>query len=205
MLIDCDLSPTIRSEDEMRSELKLLLRDHFHLFEEVTVEHALFRRRRLRCDLVAIPRDDDFADLTIAFETKPLRSDCVDSTNYQVDAVRQAQDYVLSRIVDDRVDLEGLRGRRILACHLYPTPPHEDTYLRGMMALAGTNRVGRVVCGANENNRATRLSSLWAAGCFWERGKFTPHARGILAGKRKIGSQKFSILDELSALEGCRR
>lgn len=184
-------------EKPVRIELASYLESGFDVYEEVWLRHALFRERRLRCDLLAIPHDPDMADIILAFEVKYIE-DKWDSAFF-CKAVNQASDYIYATI---EPNLPEHAGKRVLAAFVFPWAGCRnsggDNLLRGIARMAGYHRVGigvRPGDGWRKNFMLECNADIWCGPNRW-----FVQARHILAGKRQIGSTKFSILEELEKL-----
>lgn len=179
------------AEAENVDVLRRVLNADFELFGEVSVRHALFRRRTLRVDLLGIPKAPELSDIALAFEVKghsewdiPRLAKCL----------KQASDYVLATI-EPAVGMELHAGKRVMAVFIYPSPSPADQFHLGMVHMASYHRVGTVGVGEQYRERPHILhcgEELWLTSRGWR-----ANARNVLAGKRQIGSQRFSILDEL--------
>lgn len=193
----------MRNETEVRAYLRQQLDKDFELHEEVCVRHSLFKRRRLRLDLLAIPRDPRLSDIALAFETKPDREWDIPLWS---EALKQASDYVLATV---EPDLKAHAGKRVMAVFVYPSPLEgladahhyiEDprlSFYAGMLHMAGYSRVG--IAKISSAYREIPLCLLvpnvvWISSRGWR-----ANARDILVGKRQLGSQRFPILEELAA------
>lgn len=197
----------MNTEQENKMLLASLIKSDFELFSEVWVRHPLFRNRRMRVDIVAVPRDEAMADIAFAFE---LKKD-VDALDVSwAKHLKQGADYVLSTIEPDatRPILTKHFGKRVMATFMFPGGPSntwhyssdpKDAWLAGMSHMASTFRVGTVqYSGYNGNPIALYCpNEVWVSGRGWRH-----DARNILVGKRQIGSQRFSILDELAGISG---
>jgi len=58
------------NERELRAELMTALSPAFECWEHVPVRHVIFENKVLTADVIAVPRDDAFGRLTLAFEVK---------------------------------------------------------------------------------------------------------------------------------------
>lgn len=199
---------TPASEEDVRRRLRVWLDPAFETHEEVVVRHALFRRRRLRVDVLAIPRDPAMSDIAIAFETK---SDRVWDTALWGQVLKQASDYVLSTV---EPELRGHAGKRVMATFVYPCPhwrgrgeseeggtclEGKEKLLAGMGHFAGYHRVG--MASAEQSSNHGRYLTLRLGVDVWNSWRgWHGHARNVLVGKRQLGSQSFPILDELKTL-----
>jgi hypothetical protein len=76
----------------------------------------------------------------------------------------------------------------------------EDAFLSGMAHMAGYHRVG--MARKSEDPRHPGIDLTFGPNDVWgtKRG-WRVHAYNMLVGKRQIGTQRFSILDELEAME----
>ena len=194
-----------RDEVQTRAHLRAMLESAFETFEEVDVRHALFRKRRLRVDVLAIPRDPGLSDLALAFETKGDRDWLIPT---YAEALKQASDYVLARV---EPKLAAHAGKPVMATFIYPAPrkvmePHPHRiepdkkifFLSGMAHMAGYHRVGTARMETLKRGPALVLSvneEIWNSHRGWR-----TNARNVLAGKRQLGSQRFPILEELATL-----
>lgn len=192
----------MRDERIAKDELLRLLRGDFEVFEEATVSHALFRHRVIRPDMLAIPVDERMSDIALAFEVKG-------DTDWDVPrlsaALKQASDYVLATVVPGG-PWDAHAGKRVMATFLYPAPSKmfspdlaaDEAYRRGMVHMAGYFRVGAAFASDRYGGRPLALEcpgEVWVKGRGWR-----ADARNILVGKRQIGSQRFSVLDELKRI-----
>lgn len=188
----------LRTEDEARDDLERLLARCFWTYREVNLRHALFRRRTLRADLIAIPKDQNMEDIAIAFECK---RDQDWSDGPLGPALKQAADYVLATI-EDPIVMPRFKGVPVMGSFLYEAPAcncNEGPSVKaiacsGMMHMAGLLRVG----GARPGRKG-RLTLSFGATVVWDERGWWANARNVLVGKRQIGSQRFPILDELRA------
>ena len=184
-------------EKATRRELIEALQPEFTCFEEVHLRPALFPRRVIRCDVLAIPVEFEFSGMTFAFEVKNPNDPA--DTSFWKRAIRQAADYVYATI-DPRPGLERLVGRRVSSAFVYPyllpTGINEGA-VRSYFELASYFRVGRV----SREPQGQRRLHMWMGNQIWrtDRG-FTPMARGALTGKRQLGSGKIDLLAELDGI-----
>jgi hypothetical protein len=189
-------------EDRRRRILCDKLGPHFEIFEEVWVRHPLFRRRRLRVDILAIPREVRYSSIAIGFEVKGYPDWDIPSLGT---ALKQASDYVLATIEPEAAIPDRLHGKRIMAAFVYPgiadllgvdlRGPPKLAYLAGMIQSASAHRVGTAV-DVKDLTLQVGTSEIWVGSKGWR-----SDANNLLSGQRQIGSQRFSILDELSAFE----
>ncbi|RUP13899.1 MAG: hypothetical protein EKK43_14470 [Methylobacterium sp.] len=198
-----------QDERQTRAELRRMLDPDFETYEEVDVRHALFRKRRLRVDLLAIPRDPLLSDLALAFETKGERDWLIPT---YAEALKQASDYVLARV---EPKLAEHAGKPVMATFIYPAPrkvmepnprrveaDRKIFFLSGMAHMAGYHRVGTAQMENLKRGQALVLSvneEIWNSQRGWR-----TNARNVLAGKRQVGSQRFPILEEIQTLDGTR-
>lgn len=199
------------TEIENLERLEGMLGNDFMTWREVPLRHALFRRRSLRVDLLAVPRSQEFSDIAIGFEVKS--NDHSDEGNLGK-ALKQASDYVLGSIEADRAELNEHAGKRVMAVFLWPSPqwvsgpreqaPPKECFCMGMMHLASHLRVGvaRIDKDYREHPLVIALgqNAVWISSRGWR-----ATARNQLVGKRQIGSQRFPILDELEAMSRGRK
>lgn len=192
------------TEEENRNELERWLAPAFHTYREVCLRHALFTRRTLRVDLLAIPKDENFSDITLAFEVKGHEEWDIPNLAH---ALKQASDYVLGVVTaDPAVPYEHV-GKRVMATIVWPmwharglgeNRSHRDGILEGMRHMAGYHRVGAAYVTDAYKERPLVLTvgnEVWVSSRGWR-----SDARNILAGKRQLGSQRFNILDELKGI-----
>lgn len=182
-------------EKETRRKLMESLKNHFICYEEVQLRPALFPKHVIRCDVLAIPLNPVFASMTFAFEAKkPVKPD---DTSFWKRAIRQAADYVYAT-VDYKLGLEEIKGRRIGSSFIYPyilPTGKNEPLIGGYFELASYFRVGRV-----SRDSKNRLS-MWVGNEVWRSDVgFTKPARGVLAGKRQLGSRKVDILSEFDGM-----
>lgn len=204
-----DLSNSL--ERILRDRLRQRLEAAFETFEEVPVRHALFRHRRLRADVLAIPRDERFSDIALAFETK---GDPDWDKPRWARALKQASDYVLATV---EPEVAAHAGKRVMATFVFPAPPWvtgdaldgrgpvdgRAAFLSGMAQMAAFHRVGMAKFSPELQGRPLILSfgpnEVWLSTTGWRSA-----ARDLLVGRRQIGSQRFAILDELRRLDDGR-
>lgn len=184
------------------NELRGLLAADFDTFVEVPVRHALFRRRSLRIDLLAIPKADHLRDIALGFEVKGHDEWNIPSLAH---CLKQASDYVLATV---EPELPEHVGKRVMAVFVYPAPDKVNVtfddvnptaaFYSGMVHMAGYYRVGSAKISSGYREKPLTLScpdEVWVSSRGWR-----SNARNILVGKRQIGSQRFPILEELSKL-----
>ena len=184
-------------------ELEAWLLPAFETFREVPLRHALFTHRTLRIDLIGIPKDDRFCDIALGFEVKGHDEWDIPSL---ARCLKQASDYVLG-IIQPGFAPRDHDGKRVMAVFIYPPPStcgmREGSrggrdFLLGMAHIAGYHRVGTagVAAGYHGYREVPFVSSCgeehWTSSKGWWQ-----NARNVLVGKRQIGSQRFSILNEL--------
>lgn len=192
--------------DEERNcrELEKWLAPGFETWREVTLRHVLFRRRRLRIDVLAVPREEPYRQIALGFEVKGEKAW---DTPTMAKFLKQATDYVLGT-VEPGVAPPEHNGKHVMAVFTYPEIPFKyeghsgagwcDGEVYGMRHLASYLRVGSIITVKGRRPyRALYLGEeLWSPNRGW-RG----NARNVLIGKRQIGSQKFPILEELEAMK----
>jgi len=192
-------------EEDKRIELESWLAPAFETWREVKLCHALFRRRKLRIDLLAVPREDPYRQIALGFEVKG-------HTEWDepiwAKALKQASDYVLATVEPDRPGLGPHVGKRIMAVFVWPAPSWvispksadiQGAFLSGMAQMAGYLRVGRATVSKSRRPSLELTfgpNDVWGSASGWR-----PHAQNMLVGKRQIGSQRFNILEELEAME----
>ncbi|RWP46877.1 hypothetical protein [Mesorhizobium sp.] len=196
-------------EKERRADLIAGLGEQFRCFEEVTLTHATFTRRKIRADVIAIPVDDRLADYALAFEVKEPSQ----AWNYSdwSHAIRQASDYVYGKI-DPVAPAAKYAGRRIACAFMFPSPPYNphglpmaptpfvrpglEQMVSGQFHLALHFRVGRAFWETSKLGRRFALSfgpnPLWDS----EHG-FLDRGLSLIAGKRTLGSGKIDVKAEL--------
>lgn len=203
------MSDGYADEVKVRALLRRLLDPAFETFEEVPVRHALFRRRRLRADVLAIPRDPAYSDIAVAFETKSAREWDIPSLSQ---ALKQASDYVLSTVEPDTPAHAGKRvmatfifpglefkGEGVIAALEDPVAAYKAAFYAGLVHMASYHRVGQARLGMAYGQRALSLllpGEVWLSTRGWR-----ANARNLLVGKRQLGSQRFPILEELKGLQ----
>jgi hypothetical protein len=206
---------TFANEPEAKAFLKEALSDQFEVFPEVSVRHATFSHVNIRPDFVAVPKDNQFSDLALAFEVKSMSKP---TTPAVAKALKQASDYVLARINHDPKRADGLNNhaeKPVVACFLFPAPewrtegalhgvhdPDElrrigdQIFLSGMAHLAGYLRVGLAFVSEAHRKRSLVLTfgpnEIWVSSRGWR-----SKARDRLVGKRQIGSTRKNLADLL--------
>jgi hypothetical protein len=195
-------------EIEKRKELIGYISNSFYCYEEVTLLHSVFTKRKVRCDVLAIPKDSRYAGLTFAFEVK---LDVVDRPDEDWrKAIHQAMDYIYA-VVDDG-KFSGLNGRRVTSAFIFPgnlqhVLPHQDTAMAvergiiwGGLLVAAHFRVGQATV-ESFANRSTRFALKFGTNPAWRSDKgFTDQADGLLIGKRQIGSRKVDVWQDLAGM-----
>ncbi|MCW9035389.1 MAG: hypothetical protein OQJ97_14295 [Rhodospirillales bacterium] len=188
-----------------------ILSGHFELYCEVNVQHATFGELTIRPDIVAIPLDQQYNDIALAFEIKSGKGF---GTPEFAKAFKQASDYVLSRIKPDAARCEKFKshvGKPIVACFMFPAPPWatenslsedmsqceliktgDEIFNSGMAHMAGYLRVGMVR--RSFDNRSNPFVLCFGPNEVWNSSKgWRSDARNKLVGKRQIGSVKRDI------------
>lgn len=195
-----------RNAERMTEEIncvhleKMLERD-FEVYREVPVRHVLFKHRRLRVDIIAVPRCDEMKDIVIGFEVKSGREW---DAPFLAKTIKQASDYVLSTIEGEGPS-RALAGRHLMAVFIWPAPTPDrsandgqafhEGIAYGLMHLGSYFRVGTARMQLMKGGYKLALSianEVWVQDRGW-----CAQARHILIGKRQIGSQRYSIVDEL--------
>ncbi|WP_421951704.1 hypothetical protein [Pelagibacterium sp.] len=196
-------------EKEQRAALVSALGAGFECFEEVPLQHALFTRRTIRADILAVPKDDRLASYAFAFEVK--QPDTSWDYSAWAQAIRQATDYVYASIQPSGPAAK-YAGRRISAAFKFPAPPvdpegrrvDKGPYVRpdtsvmvtGVFHLALHLRVGRAYWEDDQHGRRFRLdfgpNPVWCC-----RRGFRNQGINLVAGKRTLGSQRIEIRNEL--------
>lgn len=182
-------------EQIVRAELVSLLRDDFDCEEEVQLR--IIGGKGVRCDVLAIPRDEKFSGCSLAFECKRPSRDWHYAPWSR--AIKQAADNVGAEVVDPRLPDAGI----VKAAFLYPAPmvvprgqPQPangliregfEEAIAGMFHLALMFRVGKAgsVLSGKEPNMCLVLgpNEVWNS-----RKGFTENGRNLLLGGRPIGS-----------------
>ncbi len=196
-------------ELEQRKALIAALGDQFECFEEVPLQHAIFTRRHIRADIIAVPKDERLSSYAFAFEVKlPDRS--WDYSRWS-NALRQASDYIYGAITPDG-PARRYAGRRISAAFMYPSPPldpegrlpDKGPYVRpdtsvmvtGVFHMGLHLRVGRAYWEHHKNGQRFRLSlgpnPVWCS----QQG-FRDQGLNLVAGKRALGSGRIDVSAEL--------
>lgn len=174
----------------------------FETFSEVKVRPVLFRRRTLRVDLLAIPREEPYRRIALGFEVKGHAK--WEEPTWAI-ALKQASDCVLATVEDNRPGLQSHTGKRIMAAFVWPAPlwrhknDAESAFLSGMAQMAGYHKAGTAKVSSSrqpELELRVGLSDVWGSARGWR-----PHGYNILVGKWQIGSQRVSILEELNAMD----
>jgi len=112
------------SETDNVDALIGLLQSDFTVYREVEVRHALFRRRSLRVDVLAVPVDPALSDIAVAFEVKGY---AVWDSDTLARCLKQAGDYVLSSVEARSKDASTHNGKRVMATFVYPPlHPYSD-------------------------------------------------------------------------------
>lgn len=196
-------------EKEQRAALIAALGNEFDCFEEVALQHALFGRRTVRADIVAVPRDERLASYAFAFEVKQPNT----TWDYSAwaHAIRQATDYIYAPILP-LGPAAKFAGRRISAAFMFPAPgidpegrrPDKGPYVRpdtsvmvtGLFHLALHLRVGRAHW--EQDRHGSRFCLSFGPNPVWCSGKgFRDQGLNLVAGKRTLGSQRIDIRKEL--------
>lgn len=195
-------------EKTRRKELLAELYAHFDCYEEVPLRPGLLDRQLIVADVVALPKDDAFSGVLLAFEVKEPRS----PWNYArwCRAIRQAADYVFAE-ADPNTSPASIRGRRVVASFLYPAPPFDPTGQRGQssfvkageeMMVSGALHLGLHFRVGRASRTASRFGPVFtlnfSPNVVWQSDRgFVPQARGLLLGSRALGSGRINALAEL--------
>lgn len=197
--------PHMSPEEQKCVELESWLAPAFETWREVRLRHALFRRCKLRIDLLAVPREEPYRRIALGFEVK---GHAKWDEPIWAKALKQASDYVLATVEPDRPDVRPHVGKRVMAVFVWPAPSWvvsskstdiQGVFLSGMAQMAGYLRVGRAMVSQSRRPSLELTfgpNDVWGSVSGWR-----PHAHNMLVGKRQIGSQRFNILDELEAME----
>jgi hypothetical protein len=193
-------------ERERRQELMAALGEGFEFFEEATLRHATFTGRKVRADIVAVPRDNRLSGYAFAFEVKEPKDG---HYAFWSRTVRQAADYVYAS-VEASGSAGRYAGRRIAGAFVFPAPPYDPTGLKGIASpfvrrgeeamvsgifhLALHFRVGRAFW--QEPKRRFCLSfgpnTVWESDC-----GFRIQGFGLITGERSLGSRRIDVRTEL--------
>lgn len=183
-------------ERDVRAKLVSLLQNDFDCEEEVQLR--TIGGHDVRCDVLAIPRDEEFSGCNLAFECKRPSQDWHYARWSR--AIKQAADNVGSEVIDPRFPDVGT----IKAAFLYPapmvvpqgTPQFANSLIRegfeeaiaGMFHLALMFRVGKagvIFFGKNSNmSLVLGPNEIWSS-----RSGFTKNGRDLLLEGRPIGSK----------------
>lgn len=196
-------------ELEQRRALIEALGDQFECFEEVPLQHAIFERRFVRADIVAVPKDERLSSYAFAFEVK--QPDKTWDYSRWSNALRQASDYIYGAITS-KGPASRFAGRRISAAFMYPSPPldpegrlaDKGPYVRpdtsvmvtGLFHMGLHLRVGRAHWESDKEGKRFWLSfgpnPVWCS-----RRGFRDQGLNLVAGKRTLGSQRIDVRAEL--------
>lgn len=182
-------------EQNVRAELVSLLRDDFDCIEEVQLR--TIGGHGVRCDVLAIPHDEDLSRCNLAFECKRPSQDW----HYALwsRAIKQAADNVGAEIIDPRLPDAGT----VKAAFLYPAPmvvpqgmPQSangliregfEEAIAGMFHLGLMFRVGKA--GSVAPLKEPNMSLVLGPNKVWNsRSGFTKNGYNLLLGGRPIGS-----------------
>lgn len=200
-------------EKARRAELMAMLEKRFMCFQEVTLRHAMLSRYCIRADVVAIPLDQKYFPYAIAFEVKLPNADQWNFATWSK-AMHQASDYVYATIEPQHGSpaLAQFVGRRIAGAFIFPSP---DCYPRGGRRGAEFVREGdeQMIAGALQLTLHFRVGHAgWQPTGIGPRlvMSFGPNevwrsdvgfcGTDLLAGKRRIGSQKIDVFAELDGI-----
>lgn len=182
-------------EQNVRLELIALLQDAFICSEEVNLNTV--HGDAVRCDVLAIPRDPQFAHCCLAFECKRPNQDW--HYAHWSKAIKQAADNVRSIVSDPKVSDAGV----ITAAFIFPAPmivpqgniqpenelirPGFEDAVAGMFHLASKFRVGKAV--TDSRNNVSSLHLVLGPNTVWWTGRgFTKSGCDLLLQGRPIGS-----------------
>lgn len=199
-------------EKEYRAELIGALGSAFECFEEVPLEHPLFRGRKVRADLVAIPVDPRLSGYALAFEVK--RPDRTWDYSKWSGAIRQASDYVYGRIAPAG-PARAFAGRRIAAAFMFPSPPlntegrltdtgpfvfpASSVMVSGLFHMALHFRVGSAYW--ETIGRERNFCLTFGPNPVWDtRRGLRTQGINLIAGSRTLGSQRIDWKAELDGL-----
>jgi hypothetical protein len=151
------------------------------VFDEVTLSSNQISEKRLRVDLLAVPKDG--SGRVLGFEVK---RGFYRMSEY-AQAIKQAADYRLGWITDPR--LPRLENHRISASFVFPrwngghdNPQEYGAQAPGMEILSHHFRVG--VAQYEEGSIALLINDQM----LWSSGSWSGNAAGVLGGKERIGS-----------------
>ena len=182
-----------------RTELIERLNSEFECFQEVWLRPILQSEKRVRADVVAVPRSEDLSNIIIAFEVKEPRQE----QNFVkwTKAFRQAYDYV-DAVVDDPVRAPPIAGLRVACAFVYPSPsyqppgstnvtsrflrPGHEAAMAGVIHLALQFRVGI----ANIDEKSRLILSFGPNTIWQERLGFLNFNMGLVTGTRPLGSRR---------------
>lgn len=186
-------------EAEVRRQLMSYLEPEFVCSEEISLRCET-GGYRVRADVVAIPRSEEFQGITLAFEVKFPKANW-ELKNW-ISALKQASDYVGATVVPNCCRL--FQDRKIDAAFVYPFPslvpsniigndakcplrPYDFEPLRGALDLGALFRVGaaRIVL-----KPKSTIELRFGPNRIWSGiGGYSQHAWNTLLGKRHIGAQ----------------
>jgi hypothetical protein len=197
-------------EREQRRALIDALGEEFDCFEEVPLRHAIFSKRMVRADLVAVPRDTRLASYAFAFEVK--QPDQTWDYSRWSQALRQASDYIYGAITPQG-SAAIYAGRRISAAFMYPSPPldpegrlpDKGLYVRpdtsvmvtGLFHMALHLRVGRAHWETDSKGKRVFALNFGPNPVWCSKKGFRDQGLHLVAGKRTLGSQRIDIRKEL--------
>jgi hypothetical protein len=164
------LWPHPPDEPSRVAELERFLAKDFDTFREVCVERQFEVPTRMRIDILAISKTEEF-DVALAFEVK--------RENFDVErSLKQSADYVGATVLNGPHS-----GRRIVACFLYPVPHCNG----GVFNLIAQWRVGRgYVSSGGELTLTIGYENIWRS----QRGWVTTKANAMLHGCRTVGGSR---------------
>jgi hypothetical protein len=197
-------------EKPNRAELIKGLSVGFDCFEEVLLDHALFANTRVRADIIAVPKLKELEGFVFAFEVKVPKPNW--GYGHWSQHIKQAHDYLYARVADPK--FPELGGLVVSCAFLYPTPPYnllertaiDSPYIEkldqvlasGAFHLGLHFRVGRAFWEKNPPFR--RLVLAFGPNDVWNGfDGFVPRGKGLLDGKRSVGSRKIDVLSQLKS------
>lgn len=192
-------------EKEQRKELIAALGGYFTCYEEVRLQPAIFPRRTLKCDVLAIPTHPQLANAALAFEVKRPEAKAMLDATYWTRAIKQAADYLYATVLP-HPSIERLAGRCVTAAVIYPGPAEladgigqdtESQVLVGAFEVANHFRVGRASWKSSGNKPRGYLSIHMGRPLWRSTTGFKEAAITQLCGKRPFGTQQVDLLADL--------
>ena len=183
---------TMDAEKPLRDEIRDIMQNDFLVFEEVCI-NSLLHEKKLRADLIIIPKDDRFTEQTFAIEVKNPRPDW--QPKHWSYVAKQAFDYIGGKL-EESIDI--LKNRKIDASFIFPSPDYhcpggnyDQHIIQGILQLAAQFRIGRAtravdsVCGSF--TLSIGANDIWTPKSGW-----TSQAVYLLKNKIRHGSGKIS-------------